>query len=761
MARHTRFCPFSSMASSPAFADPALDSPSLLEDFVASVKSMERFGRSVPRFTERTVSRITGARSRLVEYVLGQVRKGDRAEGNSGVEDGENEEEDVWKSRIVLALTGWELGCCGDALTTIKCAVCNRKRGAWECHTFETPLPPSNADEIFPAESDVIAAETVEEVVLEEVAAVAAEALSDGQRMERLAAEKDDEEEAADDDAGNEKEMTTSADEGAAEESNAVEETDTEPPAMEESVVEADEDTAVESKIAEENDTGPSAMEESVVEGDDDCTESSEDDGTESNEDGEKYVGKKHKALQRGDEHDDRTSANDDKMEDGSEKKSGVGSDSKAASEASGDERADGEHGEIADKDKEDEPESEEEKMESEDVNDGEDGEVNEGDQSENQMEVATNEEDDENSSQEEVSLPGRPVVESEEADEEKKDDGGQEEIVLPGSATGMEEADEDESDGANESSQEENPVLKKGYRSVLRLAMGYFGADREWDSPRRLAELEADRRRRGGQEEEDTEQEEEEEEESGDEGEEEEEEESEDDNEDDESSDEEDDRRGPVPAFQPKFAAPPAADSDSDVICLSSDDDDEQEKVRETKTEDTSSLQTTPMNSTMEEEEMGESSAEMGNSTVELGNSTVDLGNSTIEVQSSAVLDSTLESATEEEERGSSPIPNLDGTFDLLPAVEKAAHNLPPRKFFHPLDNHLPWCTWVRPTSSDPSVTGATALAIRLEHLVAKIAGVEKEPESQAASPAVNGAYKMTPEDKLKKVRDALNESY
>ena len=188
VARHTRFCPFSSMASSPAFADPALDSPSLLEDFVASVKSMERFGRSVPRFTERTVSRITGARSRLVEYVLGQVRNG----GQPGVEDhGDEEEEDVWKSRIVLALTGWELGCCGDALTTIKCAVCNRKRGAWECHTFETPPPPSNADEIFPAESDVIAAETVEEVVLEEVAAVAAEALSDGQRMERLAAEKE------------------------------------------------------------------------------------------------------------------------------------------------------------------------------------------------------------------------------------------------------------------------------------------------------------------------------------------------------------------------------------------------------------------------------------------------------------------------------------------------------------------------------------------------------------------------------------------
>jgi len=28
-------------------------------------------------------------------------------------------------------------------------------------------------------------------------------------------------------------------------------------------------------------------------------------------------------------------------------------------------------------------------------------------------------------------------------------------------------------------------------------------------------------------------------------------------------------------------------------------------------------------------------------------------------------------------------------------------------------------------------------------------------------ASPEVNGAFKLTPEDKLKKVRDALNESY
>ena len=72
MARHTRFCPFSSMASSPAFADPVLDSTSLLEDFLTSVKSMERFGRAVPRFTERTVSRVAGARSHLVEHVLKQ-----------------------------------------------------------------------------------------------------------------------------------------------------------------------------------------------------------------------------------------------------------------------------------------------------------------------------------------------------------------------------------------------------------------------------------------------------------------------------------------------------------------------------------------------------------------------------------------------------------------------------------------------------------------------------------------------------------------
>ena len=90
VARHTRFCPFSSMASSPAFADPLLDSTSLFEDFLTSVKSMERFGRAVPRFTERTVSRIAGARSHLVEYVLKQVRCGDQKE---------DDEEDIWKSR--------------------------------------------------------------------------------------------------------------------------------------------------------------------------------------------------------------------------------------------------------------------------------------------------------------------------------------------------------------------------------------------------------------------------------------------------------------------------------------------------------------------------------------------------------------------------------------------------------------------------------------------------------------------------------------
>ena len=86
MARHTRFCPFSSMASSPAFADPVLDSASLLEDFVAAVRSMERFGRAVPRFTERTVSRIVGGRSHLVDYVLKQVRQEDEEEGGEAAE---------------------------------------------------------------------------------------------------------------------------------------------------------------------------------------------------------------------------------------------------------------------------------------------------------------------------------------------------------------------------------------------------------------------------------------------------------------------------------------------------------------------------------------------------------------------------------------------------------------------------------------------------------------------------------------------------
>ena len=213
---------------------------------------------------------------------------------------------------------------------------------------------------------------------------------------------------------------------------------------------------------------------------------------------------------------------------------------------------------------------------------------------------------------------------------------------------------------------------------------------------------------------------------------------------EDGESSDE---REEHAPILATKSAAPPAADSDSDVICLSSDDDEDgQENLREAKeesealedsTEVPSSEQTTPMNSTMEQEEEGASSA------TGLGK------NSTIEVQSSVVRDSSAE------ERGTNPIPNLDGTFDFLPEKRSTQQ---PLKFFNPLE-HLPWCTWVRPTSFDPSVTGATALAIRLEQLVAKRAvgkGVEEQP-----SPAVNGICKLSPEDKLKKLRDALNESY
>ena len=91
MARHTRFCPFSSMASSPAFADPVLESASLLEDFVTAVRSMERLGRAVPRFTERTVNRIVGGRSHLVDFVLKQVRQEDEEEGGEAAE--------LWKAR--------------------------------------------------------------------------------------------------------------------------------------------------------------------------------------------------------------------------------------------------------------------------------------------------------------------------------------------------------------------------------------------------------------------------------------------------------------------------------------------------------------------------------------------------------------------------------------------------------------------------------------------------------------------------------------
>ena len=87
----------------------------------------------------------------------------------------------------MLALTGWELGGGGDSLTIIRCAVCKRKRGSWECHSFEAPLPSggnSATEEIFPAESDALVAETVEEVLLEEVAALASEALADARQQE-------------------------------------------------------------------------------------------------------------------------------------------------------------------------------------------------------------------------------------------------------------------------------------------------------------------------------------------------------------------------------------------------------------------------------------------------------------------------------------------------------------------------------------------------------------------------------------------------
>jgi len=813
VARHTRFCPFSSMASSPAFADPLLDSTSLFEDFLTSVKSMERFGRAVPRFTERTVSRIAGARSHLVEYVLKQVRCGDQKE---------DDEEDIWKSRIVLALTGWELGGCGDS-TTIKCDVCNRKRGAWECHTFETPLPSNSnsAVEIFPAESEEIVAETVEEVVLEEVATLASEALSDA----RL----------------------------------------------------AEEEEGAEKDTAEEKDTGPTAIEDEAVE--------DNDNGSDSDEDSGEYVGKKHKALQRSDEQDDRSSEKDDEMEDGSERASAPKSVSKATSEVSStrgsldgdrDEILDGaagmeppeegdvaeesdvaEEGEVeprehhrrddqieddevppeaddddeeeeeaesrgprrADKEKEKPKESEQEEVESEGDHDEEAGETREGGHSEIQIEVTTKPKDgdgEDDSSQEEIVLPGRAIgINAVSEDESDVADSSQEEVVLPGSAIMTEEADEDESDGADDGSQEDIPEDSIIRRSIIRLAMGKFGPDRDrtldgtgrncfdsqgndvgrgpnWGNPPE-GEME-------GEEEEEEEEEESEppspdyedddkevadprpghynDDDDDDDGE------SADDrpghyNDDCDDGESSDDVEGSVPALNPKFAsksaAPPAADSDSDVICLSSDDDDdEQENLREAadatgSTEDPSSDQTTPstpMNSTMEEEEeeeeegestaeLGTSTVEVGNSTVEVGNSTIDKDNSTVEVHSSTIV---LETSAEEE-RVSSPIPNLDGAFDLLP--EKAP--TPPRKFFNPLD-HLPWCMWVRPTSFDQSVTGASALAIRLGHLVVKAgAGVEEQSVTGSVmSPsAVNGICKLTPEAKLKKVREALDESY
>ena len=282
-----------------------------------------------------------------------------------------------------------------------------------------------------------------------------------------------------------------------------------------------------------------------------------------------------------------------------------------------------------------------------------------------------------------------------------------EEEVVLPGHATGMEEADEDESDDAEDGSQED--VAYPPGRSIIRMAMGHFGPNRNWDPALRL----------GNQPEEDMEEEDEsgEEEESESEDDDENVESADDRNDNDEDEDDESADEGPVPAlqFQPKFATPPAAaDSDSDVICLSSDDEDGQEKLREASTGESGALEastegpssdhttpmnSTPMNSTMEEEEEeeGESSAEFNNSTVEV-NSTVEI-NSTVEVQSSGVLDSSAESgAAAGEERGSSPIPNLDGAFDLLHSGKAPA---PPRKFFNPLE-HLPWCTWVRPTSFD-----------------------------------------------------------
>ncbi len=173
-AKHTRFCPFSSLASSPSFCDPVVEEPVVLDNFVQSVRTISKYGAAVPRFTQRSKDRIVGGRKQLLEWLVNQVGGGD---GGSGRE--------IVESRVLLGLAGWTI-CGGDPIVTIECKVCNRKKGSWLYYNFGTPMPPEEQiREIFPDEADLIVAGTLEEVVREEISRLAQEVVDDMRTAER------------------------------------------------------------------------------------------------------------------------------------------------------------------------------------------------------------------------------------------------------------------------------------------------------------------------------------------------------------------------------------------------------------------------------------------------------------------------------------------------------------------------------------------------------------------------------------------------
>ena len=84
--------------------------------------------------------------------------------------------------------------------------------------------------------------------------------------------------------------------------------------------------------------------------------------------------------------------------------------------------------------------------------------------------------------------------------------------------------------------------------------------------------------------------------------------------------------------------------------------------------------------------------------------------------------------------------IPQLDGTYDL--DLDSNPHPLKP--YFHPLENHLPWCPWLKPLRHDPDGDPGYLRVIK------RINGTN--------SPQINSPKSPDGEKSLREVRQLLN---